>query len=166
MHARFTPRPAGDRKLFDPDFAHTGTGDPFAWLLVNADGLSAYAVRRQGRTVLDYTAEAARFGQAAAQLIALAPGRYRLSFALARHSDPAARPFWMVSCAGRTSGVVLRVDAALPGAPAGGAFTIPPDCPAQWLTFNLRASFAADMLAGETEAPVIVRYQAAPRSLN
>ncbi len=118
--------------LFDPDFRNDRAIPPFNWELTSSSvGL---AERRSGRLQVIFYGQSG--GTLARQLLLLPPGRYRIT-APATGGDPAGLLLWQVRCAsGRQPAEIARA----PARSGGLAFTVPADCPAQWLELNGRAS--------------------------
>jgi len=115
-----------------PDFP------PFDWTLgVSAARQASREPRPDGAgTALRLTAEDDRRGDAALQLLHLAPGGYQVRLESGQVSaDPAKRPQLVVRCAVGDAVLV----SATPQAGAAGSFTlqarfqVPPDCGWQWL---------------------------------
>ncbi len=116
--------------IHDPDFRNLPGGPPFGWTL--SQSATGYAEFADGPALVAeyYGRERAEL---AGQLIALRPGRYRLSF-LASGQVPAnaGRLAWTIICQGSNR---LLVDLAIqPGDPQprahSAAFDVPADCPA------------------------------------
>ncbi len=126
----------------DADFSRADLDYPFGWRLTQAGDVGAQRVRVEGQTGLNLRASPSGSGPVATQLLTLAPGTYRLwtqtGVALA---DPAALPFWTLTCAQAGGGQIALLDQPAQARQAAAiAVTVPTDCPAQWLSLNLRPS--------------------------
>lgn len=131
----------------DPNFRDAGAHYPFGWEFVSNGSIGAERAVSGSATALSYHAEAANSGQVAAQLLALAPGRYSLATATAANASGAA-PYWSVSCA-TTDVPIARLDQPMAAnARAETAFTVPPRCDAQWLRLIIRPAPYSDTQAG------------------
>jgi hypothetical protein len=112
--------------------------------------MSVYRVAGRGRTGLAYTAETGRGGQAATQALFLPAGPFRLVSRTASLASRDTRPYWLVACAGSKGEPLARLDAtAKAGQSAGTDFAVPPSCPVQWLSLNLRPRFESGGQSGE-----------------
>lgn len=133
----YGPRRAPGMLLRDPDFAPSPARFPFGWQM--ADGGDANAVRSLvgNRPVLAFSAPTARMGQATAQLLTLAPGRYRLATTVMPTTGADRPPFWALVCGEEGGAELARLE--LPGGGSAAVdFVVPSGCAAQWLTLNLR----------------------------
>lgn len=127
-----SPPGAGNGLLHDPDFRNERVTPPFGWALTQSALGLAERQAGGGLHVLFYGSQS---GPLASQLLVLRPGRYRLAFRIAGNT-PGDRPLeWTLTCSPNKplGAIALRG----PGRNAGD-FTVPPDCPAQWLTLNGR----------------------------
>jgi hypothetical protein len=142
---RFRPPPLSERLLRDPNFADATAGPPFGWRLVQGGDMGAERSRTAGGSALSFQSSPAAAGPVAVQLLTLPPGDYRLAVRTASGIDPASLPYWTVTCAQAGGGQLAILDQpADTGAEADVGFTAPPDCSAQWLALNLRASESQD----------------------
>lgn len=109
---------------------------PFNWRLSSNYDFGA----DRARDGLAVFAQGDRGGEVARQLLLLKPGRYNLSSAADGNAPPpGGAPYWQVSCArdGTVAGVVELKPTK--GAHENvGAFTVPANCPAQWLSLAVR----------------------------
>jgi hypothetical protein len=126
--------PAGAGAIYDDAFRGLPGLPPFNWSMKASEIGAAERNKHGGLDVEYYGREA---GELATQLVALAPGRYRLAFRVEGDiHDPQHRIFWRVSCARPDNAMLLEVpiaDVTFSGRTIGGDFTVPADCPAQWL---------------------------------
>ncbi len=119
------------------DFEHPIGLAPFDWELTQNDELSAVLGPVSSGTALMLTGSGSHDKSFAQQLVLLAPGRYRLSFA-AGDASPAAsdRPSVTLRCAvpkETTDLVRLPVAASVAPRRVAAAFAVPTGCRAQWL---------------------------------
>lgn len=143
-----TVRPA-DRGVFNAGFARSDALPPFNWRLASGE-VGAVELTRRNTMTVDYFGR--QSGELVAQLLTLAPGRYRLSFtAEGKASAEASRLVWFVRCAApglrpeQGTAILTAVVDGIGGAPATrtATFTVPAAaCPAQWLSLE---GLAADM---------------------
>jgi hypothetical protein len=158
LEQRFNPSYGASPLLADGGFTGVSARHPFGWGLVDESDMGAAFSRLAGRPVLSYRALPARTGQVAAQLLMLAPGRFRLAAATAQIDDPAAPPRWLLTCAERGGGQIASLDQPVrAGGAAAAAFAVPADCPAQWLTLRLRPSLATAGQSGAIASVAIAR---------
>lgn len=139
----------------DGDFTDARARYPFGWGLTNNGELGASRESDGGRAVLAFHANPAERGQLAAQLLTLAPGSYVLASRTGRLTAAEAPPLWTLSCAAPAKLVVMLPLAPGQRAEAEVAFSIPPDCPAQWLA--LTAQPALVMQSGSIESVAVAR---------
>jgi hypothetical protein len=128
--------------LVGGDFESAGGYAPFAWSLAQEGDL--WAERQAGPEgshghVLAVSAHSGRTGEAARQLVRLAPGTYRLSATVGNlPTDPFERPEIRVRCAedeNATPLIGLRPrQAGVQARSLEGRFTVPSGCRFQWLT--------------------------------
>lgn len=139
-------RPA--RGIEDAHFADPSARYPFGWGLVSNGSLTAERVLGGTTAALRYGAEPAHSGQVAAQLLALAQGRYALATRAAADAS-GEKPFWSVTCAKEGGAVLARLDQPLhANAGASISFAVPDGCTAQWLTLTVRPSADATPQSG------------------
>lgn len=122
-----------DNLVYDGDFEGRPGLPPFNWRLNSSN--TGVAEIDKGRTL-----EVEYYGRAdselATQLLALAPGSYRLSFhAEGDLKGPAHRIIWRVECLdGKTTLLSLPLaNITYAGRTIATAFTVPASCPGQWL---------------------------------
>jgi hypothetical protein len=140
VFSRFSRAGADGQGVLDGDFTKPALAYPFGWGLVDTGPLGAIRQSRAGRTVLGWHADPDQGGAVATQLLMLPPGRHVLATHITdAASDPAATPYWTLTCATRSNDRlgVLRLPGA--GQTAGAAIVVPPDCPAQWLVLMIPA---------------------------
>jgi hypothetical protein len=126
----------------DGTFGDARARYPFGWGLTDRGELGATRSTEAGRAALAYHANPGESGQVAAQLLMLAPGSYLLASQSA--VAPADRPpLWTLSCAGSARLIAtLELADDSPNA-ADTTFSVPQNCPAQWLVLNLRPALVA-----------------------
>ena len=126
----------------DARFADARMTYPFGWDLIQTGTSGAERIRDQGRAALEYQVSPGGGGQAATQLLTLAPGDYRLTVTTARPaSDPVSQPFWTLTCGEEGGGQLALLDQPrVADASAAADFTVPVDCTGQWLALSLRSS--------------------------
>ena len=124
----------GGGAIYDDAFRGLPGLPPFNWAL-NASDIGAAERNKNGGLEVEYYGRDA--GELATQLIALSPGRYRLAFRVEGDiHDPQHRLFWRVYCARPDNVMLVEVPIAnltFSGKTLGGDFSVPADCPAQWL---------------------------------
>ena len=115
----------------DPDFLRLGMVDgPFAWTAVAGEGLSVEPRRYSTRTTMAYRAATGVGGVVARQLLMLQAGDFRLSGVIPERAPGSPAPVLRLACANNGQPIAnLSADASV----FANAFTIPADCPAQWL---------------------------------
>jgi hypothetical protein len=117
--------------IYDPAFADASAPPPFNWeLMSSAVGLA----ERQPGGKLHVIFYGQQDGLLARQLLLLAPGSYRLSMVAAGDLGRSKALTWSIRCdRAQTpfSAVSLDVVAKKPW-----TFTVPGDCPAQWLELS------------------------------
>jgi hypothetical protein len=139
----------------DGNFADPSARYPFGWGMTAKGDLEALRGLDQGRPVLAYRAVAGHAGQAAAQLLFLPPGDYRLAARTAIAGDPAGLPYWALTCAEQGGAGIATLDQPpRQGASAAASFHVPDGCAAQWISFTLRPS---DLPQGQSGAVAQVR---------
>ena len=134
--------PIGQDLVADARFADARMTYPFGWDLIQTGTSGAERIRDQGRAALEYQVSPGGGGQAATQLLILAPGDYRLTVTTARPaSDPVSQPFWTLTCGEEGGGQLALLDQPrVADASAAADFTVPVDCTGQWLALSLRSS--------------------------
>ncbi|HEX4695438.1 hypothetical protein [Sphingomonas sp.] len=142
--------------IADGGFADPSAGYPFGWQLTDRGDVGAERAFAGGQTVLSYRAEPGRGGQVAAQLLLLAPGRYRLATRTASASD--TRPYWTLTCGEQRSAALIRLDLPTQDRATSEAnLTIPSGCAGQWLTLTLQPGGAAGGQTGTVASVSISR---------
>ena len=141
VHDAFSPA-AGAAFVADPQFADARMQHPFGWDLIQTGTSGASRTRIGGQPALEYQTSPGGGGQAATQLLTLAPGVWRLTVTTAAPAnDPVSQPFWTLTCAGEGGAQLGLVDQpGAPGASASTDFTVPDGCTGQWLALTVRAS--------------------------
>jgi hypothetical protein len=131
--------PEGPDLVVDARFADARMKYPFGWDLVESGTAGAQRSRADG---LDYQATPGGGGQAATQLLTLAPGTYRLTVTTATPAnDRLSQPFWTLTCAGEAGAQLALLDQPpVANGSAARDFTVPDDCAGQWLVLFLRSS--------------------------
>ena len=151
---------AGPDLVADPRFAEGRMTYPFGWGLIQTGTSGVERTRAEGRTALEYQVTPGGGGQAATQLLTLAPGDYRLTVTTARPaSDPVSQPFWTLTCGDEGGGQLALLDQPrVADASAAVDFTVPADCTGQWLALSLRSSDDPN-LTGAIREVVVSRRQ-------
>jgi hypothetical protein len=138
------------RLKLGPALARDGVADgferaegvaPFTWALVEEGDLWAYreAAPEGDGQVLRMAASSGRSGEVARQLVALAPGTYRVEVAMGDVPDDAfERPRLIVRCASDEDVALLTLRPSSAGTDRQqlqGRLTIPAGCRFQWIAF-------------------------------
>ena len=133
---------AGAGLVADPGFADSRMQYPFGWDLIQTGTSGAERTHAGSQTALEYQVSPGGGGQAATQLLTLAPGDYRLTVTTARPAnDRVSQPFWTLTCGDEGGDQLALLDQpAIAGASAATDFTVTPDCTGQWLALTLRSS--------------------------
>lgn len=152
-----TIRPMVDpRRSRDPLFtANLANPSPFDWLALEDDGVMITIRRGEGSNqgFVDFAVAAGRGGAMLRQMQVLPPGTYTLTGQSANISAPDdARPYWSLTCInGRELGrLELPVSASANGIFAG-RFTVPVDCPVQYLTMIARPTDQMEETGGRID---------------
>jgi hypothetical protein len=125
--------------IYSGDFRPRPGAPPFNWQLIQSDGATAEIITAaDGAPALHVVTPAAKNEAAAAQLLTLRPGAYRLSGAALIEPGPTGDQFsWRVTCVGAAGGAAADVRQ---GSDASGwrPFTVDfqvadQGCNAQWL---------------------------------
>ena len=141
--------PAGSRAdgalVYDGAFRGLAGAAPFNWRLFPSAGLSVETAKssasRKSGLFVDYPVRDP--ATLADQLLVLPPGTYRLTARFQITGAAAGASLgWTVRCA--AGDAVLgetrqKADVATPWTALATTFTVPPDCPAQWLRLGGRA---------------------------
>lgn len=140
--------PAGAAMLLrNPDFSQQNSVAPFDWEL-EAGGFVNVGVTGLGEdTRLEMASVRGDGGQAARQLLQLAPGRYRISARIGpiEGYDEVSVSIALACTNGlEISGFELKADRAQD---LGGAFRVPGGCPAQWLAIRMGQDSNAGRIA-------------------
>jgi hypothetical protein len=126
----------------DDTFGDARARYPFGWGLTDKSELGATRATENGRPALAYHANPGESGQVAAQLLMLAPGSYLLASRSAV-TQPNSRPLWTLSCAGSAKLIATLELGDASRTAADTTFSVPQNCPAQWLVLNLRTALVA-----------------------
>lgn len=144
LHERFR---AHEGNIADSHFGDARARYPFGWGLVSNGSLGAERTLSGSSATLTYRAAPANSGQVAAQLLTLAPGRYRLATEAAARGTGAA-PYWAIVC-GENGHELARLDQPMiADGMAETAFSVPDNCEGQWLTLTLRPAPDASPQSG------------------
>ena len=147
LYLMLADRPPDGQSLRNGTFDRPNVYPPLDWQL--ADGAEINAEQRpapnsgQERRLYIFASTDAR-GQAARQLIFLAPGSYALSARSGRSDLPGPEGLsWRISCASQPNSLLLD-QPAVPAGPAirtiSAEFRVPPSgCASQWLTLQIVA---------------------------
>lgn len=134
--------PRVDGLIYNGDFRPLPGAPPFNWRLVETDGASVEITpAADGAPALHVVAPAAKNAEAAAQLLDLSPGSYRLSgVALVEPGQTGDLFSWRVGCVAQTNAGVAeaRQGSGVSGwRPFTVAFAVPAQgCDAQWLALE------------------------------
>jgi hypothetical protein len=122
---------AGGGLLYDPDFSESRAPPPFNWDLISST--VGVAEREPGKRlhVIFYGNED---GPLASELLLLSPGTYRLQMQLAGAPVHPETLHWSIRC--DKSAEPLASAAVTQAASRGWTFTIPANCPAQWIELS------------------------------
>lgn len=150
-------RPAASTGVTNGGFGDPSAPEPFQWRLDQHAGVIAEIVPddlRPSDPALRVEYDGFSPSQIASQLIFLPPGRHLLAVeARTEAGDPGARLAWTVTCVPGDLGI-LATPAAGPDATAwtrlSAGFTVPTNCPAQWLRLETRAD--------DRRAPVVAWF--------
>jgi hypothetical protein len=168
LYGMLAGRAPADQLLRNGSFDHPNVYPPLDWQL--ADGSNINVEQRpgqgpgEGQSLYVHASTDAR-GQAARQLIFLAPGSYALSALSGRTDLPGPEGLsWQISCASAPNSQLLD-QPAVPAGPAArtirGEFRVPPSgCAAQWLTLQI---VAGDQPGGTEAWVASVRIEPANR---
>jgi len=138
LDATFEPRAARGQLVQDGSFDDIAARYPFGWGLAENGELGASREIEGGRTVLAYHANPAEGGQVAAQLLMLRPGSYELHLQAGRSQATQVPPIWTLACAGQARTIAMvPLTSGRPARQVVG-FSVPQDCPAQWLALTIR----------------------------
>lgn len=131
-----SPRPVAGALLYDADFAAAAAPPPFNWALVS----SPVGLAERQANALHSIFYGQQDGVLASQLLLLRPGTYRLRTNPARDAVHPELLGWSLRCDKASAPVAA---ASLDGAARGWTFTIPANCPAQWLELSGRSGDVA-----------------------
>lgn len=118
----------GTSALYDPGFSETKAPAPFNWDLTSSTVGLAERQPGGGLHAIFYGRED---GVLAKQLLLLAPGNYRMSIAVGGNPSQARALTWSIRC-DRTQAPFAAIPLDVASA-KGWNFTVPANCPAQWL---------------------------------
>lgn len=144
--------------VFNGDFRDPVSNRGFDWRISYVAGAEVHVVPRAdtpGQMLeVHFLDQRVPFSGQVSELLALAPGRYRLS-GLARLDDLRSERGlqWTVSCAddGRLLGATARLRGSQPWRAFGATFEVPATgCGAQWLRLGLAWRIPAEQWAGGT----------------
>lgn len=148
-------RPGASRsKSRDPRFtAQLADPTPFDWQPVNDAGITASIQPGNGGGLVDFAAPASVGGVLLRQFQWLPPGDYAIEGHSSGVDQPAeSQPYWMLACAGgRELGRVAVPRSAEAAGRFSGRFSVPADCPTQYLTLNARPSDAIGGTVGQID---------------
>jgi hypothetical protein len=117
--------------LYDPGFTDARSRPPFNWDLVSS---SVGLAERQPGGRLHVIFYGHEDGVLAKQLMVLSPGSYRLSLAVAGDASRSHALSWSIRC--DKGGTPFGTSALDMVASQGWTFTVPADCPAQWIQLS------------------------------
>jgi hypothetical protein len=143
-------RARGGAPVWNGDFTGDSGFAPFDWGFAEDPALAAERrARGNGNPALFLPTGSTADGEAARQLLRLAPGAYVLSGeAGGVAEDPATRPQLVLACARAPHAGLASAD--LPVSPASGrafrlGFTVPAGCAYQWISLRVRGDFDHQM---------------------
>lgn len=127
---------------FSEGFAAPVGQSAFSWKLTSNYDMESHIRSEKGVPALFVSASQEQGGPAAKILLRLQPGRYRVASQLGERVPAELQPSWVIQCAVADGAPVARLDVgyqerSLP-------FSIPTNCPAQWLTLVMRATSSPD----------------------
>lgn len=123
-------KPAAGALLFDAEFSNSKAPPPFNWTLTSS---SVGLAERQPANRLHLLFYGQEDGVLAKQLLLLAPGSYRLRLTVNPGAVHPELLSWAIRCDKPATPVAST---NLDGAARGWTFTIPANCPAQWLELS------------------------------
>jgi hypothetical protein len=138
----------------DPLFrAELADPTPFDWQPVNDSGISVGLQPGNGGGVVDFVAPASVGGTLLRQFQWLLTGDYVLEGHSLGVDQPAeSQPYWTLACGnGRELGRVDVPPSAHAGGRFAGRFSVPADCPTQYLSLNARPSDAVGGTVGQID---------------
>lgn len=124
---------------------------PFDWQLSDTTAVTARIETDATGGQLVFSGASGEGGEAARQLLLLAPGRHRVRAVVSDLQAPDdARPYLRLSCAtgGAELSRQLLPDADTRGRAAALDVTVPADCPAQWLSVVVQAPTSLGSVEG------------------
>jgi hypothetical protein len=125
------PQNAAGSLVYDPRFNEPHAPGPFNWILLSSTVGLSERLPGGGLHVIFYGRED---GLLARQLLVLPPGRYRVTMAASGNWGTAHPLSWAVRCDGQQAPLgALPLDVA---ATRPWTFTVPANCPAQWLELS------------------------------
>jgi hypothetical protein len=155
VRQRLDPRPPA--LIADPHFADPSAQYPFGWSLVADGSIGAERSLSSTGAILSYRASAHRNGQVAAQLLALAPGRYALATKTAAPVE-GKPPLWSLICGEEGGATLAELEQPIAvSARAEAVFAVPAGCPAQWLVLRIRPFAESTVQSGAIEWVSVVR---------
>jgi len=134
-----------DETVRNASFERSNHLQPFDWIIASEPTYSGIIETRGGwphGNVLTVTGTEAN--DVARQLLLLVPGQYRLSADTANvRQERETRPLLTISCVSDNRAVMSAPFAAAGAKPAAmqGMFTVPANCPAQWIAIRNTPSF-------------------------
>lgn len=135
---QFSGLPANQPRalVYDPGFSGLPGTPPFNWAYASSQ-VGAAEPRSDGRLEVAYFGR--QSGELLSQLLTLRPGRYRLRFrAEGAANGVGSRLVWRMTCAGANAPFFEMPIRNVNYTPRnmGGEFTVPANCPAQWLRLD------------------------------
>jgi hypothetical protein len=145
LYAAATKQPASTRAMLrNGDFNVSTAVPPFDWQLLDSGGLAAIIQPREDGSpgnALYLSAQAGQSGEVARQLLLLRPGVYVLSGLAGGSGADSESPSLRIACAADKTAITqspLPTDTAQ-GRSFSLTFSIPSNCPAQWLLISTNA---------------------------
>jgi hypothetical protein len=144
---------ADQRRSRDPNFAVKRTASAFDWRVFDGSGISASIQRTTSHSFFDFAAASSVGGPLLRQAQMLPPGNYTIDGRSAGIDQPdESLPYWVLTCtSGRELGRVAVPNSTNNNGRFAGYFTVPSDCPSQYLTLVAQPSGQVAGISGQIE---------------
>jgi hypothetical protein len=162
-------RPAGSAAVTNGDFSDPGATEPFQWHLAQSAGVVVEIVPDDIRPAnpalrVDYNGFSA--SRIVEQMMFLSPGPQRLTLeARVEAGDPATRLAWTVTCAPGDRRILLAPATPVTArdwTPYGVDFSVPANCPSQWLRLEALGGERHDQTTAWLDRVAIAKGRPAP----